>query len=130
MFRLNIHSKIHGECYKEFETEELVLIELANLRASQHFGVEESVEIIPATEENPEQTIVHEGSVSYEIIDLTAKVNQEKINKEAQDFLDSTDFKILRHIRQQALGIDLSLSPEEYLALERERHMASQSIVK
>jgi hypothetical protein len=68
----------------------------------------------------------------YEVIieDLTAKLEQEKINAEALAFLAETDFKVLRHIRQKALGQQLSLSEEEYLALEQQRADAAARIVK
>ena len=52
------------------------------------------------------------------------------MNEEAQKFLDSTDFKVLRHIRQKALGQELSLSENEYLALEQERSNAAARIIK
>jgi len=68
----------------------------------------------------------------YEVVieDLSAKLEQEKINAEALAFLAATDFKVLRHIRQKALGQQLSLSEEEYLALEQQRSDAAASIVK
>ena len=37
-------------------------------------------------------------------------------------FLNETDWKVMRHIRQKALGIETTLSEEEYLELETERH--------
>lgn len=68
----------------------------------------------------------------FEVIfeDLSAKLEQQQINAEAQAFLDATDFKVLRHFRQKALGQELSLSEEEYLALEQQRSDAAASIVK
>lgn len=45
-----------------------------------------------------------------------------KINKEeAQDFLNNTDWKITRHKEQQDLGIETSLSEDEYLELITQR---------
>lgn len=61
---------------------------------------------------------------------LTQKIKQEQINIEAKAFLDATDFKVLRHIRQKALGQQLSLSEEEYLHLEQQRSDAAASIIK
>ena len=57
----------------------------------------------------------------YEIIieDISAKIEQDKINSEAQDFLDSTDYKVSRHLRQKALGQEPSLSDSEYWTLNR-----------
>ena len=54
----------------------------------------------------------------------TDKLAAQEANKEHQRFLTSTDWKIMRHIREKALGIPTSLSEAEYLDLElaRERH--------
>jgi hypothetical protein len=61
---------------------------------------------------------------------VSSKLDQEKVNAEAQAFLDASDFKVLRHLRQKALGQELSLSEEEYLALEQQRSEAAARIVK
>jgi hypothetical protein len=76
------------------------------------------------------QEVYIPGSYEVEILDVTSQLEQEAINAEAQAFLDSTDFKVMRHIRQKALGQELSLSEEEYLALEQQRSDAAASIVK
>lgn len=49
-------------------------------------------------------------------------------NAEFREILNSTDWKVMRHIRQQALGIPTTLSEEEYIALEQERQNAASSI--
>lgn len=54
---------------------------------------------------------------------------QEKINAENRDFLSKTDWKVLRHLRQKALGVETSLTEEQYLELENQRHSAANSIV-
>ena len=54
---------------------------------------------------------------------------QDLINAENREFLNSTDWKVLRHIRQKALGIPTSLSEEDYLALEQQRTQAAARIV-
>lgn len=59
---------------------------------------------------------------------LTQKENQLK-NANDLEFLRSTDWKIMRHIRQKALGITTSLSDAEYLQLEQQRHQAASRIV-
>lgn len=41
-----------------------------------------------------------------------------------------TDWQVLRHIRQKALGVRTSLTEEEYLALELQRQDASTKIQK
>ncbi len=43
-----------------------------------------------------------------------------------RDFLNSTDWKVLRHIREQALGKPTTLSQAEYIELERQRDLAAQ----
>ena len=59
----------------------------------------------------------------YEIVieDLSAKLAQEKINAEAQAFLDSTDWMVIR-----ALEKGIEISPE----LKAERQAARDRIVK
>lgn len=92
---------------------------------------EEGMEIAPA--EYEEQDIVVKEAViemqemelagEYEIIieDLSAKLAQEKINAEAQAFLDSTDWMVIR-----ALEKGVEISPE----LKAERQAARDRIVK
>jgi hypothetical protein len=70
------------------------------------------------------------GEFEVEIVDITSQVEQEANNAAAQAFLNNTDWKILRHLRQQALGISTSLTAEEYLELEHERQMAAESIMR
>ena len=60
---------------------------------------------------------------------LAREKAQESINTENREFLNSTDWKVLRHIRQKALGIPTSLSEEAYLALEQQRTQAAARIV-
>lgn len=61
---------------------------------------------------------------------VKAKLAQEKINKESQDFLESTDWKIIRHVSQGFAGIQQSMSQEEIIALETKRQVARDSIKK
>jgi hypothetical protein len=49
-------------------------------------------------------------------------------NGQEREFLNSTDWKILRHIRQKALNIATSLSDAEYLQLEQQREDAAARI--
>jgi hypothetical protein len=64
------------------------------------------------------------------IVDITAQKAQEAINAENKKFLADTDYKVLRHIRQKALNIQTTLTEQEYLALEQERHDAASAIVE
>jgi hypothetical protein len=65
-------------------------------------------------------------SVDSEIL---ANKEQEKLNAVERDFLNSTDWKVLRHIRQKALGIPTSLTEAQYLELEQQRQSAAARIV-
>ena len=59
--------------------------------------------------------------------ELQALANH-KANVEHIEFLRSTDWKVLRHTREKALGIPTSLSDSEYLALEQERENAARAV--
>ena len=50
-------------------------------------------------------------------------------NAVEREYLNSTDWMILRHIRQKALGIATSLSELEYIDLEQKRNAAASRIV-
>lgn len=58
-----------------------------------------------------------------------AQREQEKLNAVEREFLNSTDWKIMRHIRQKALSIPTSLTEEQYLELEQQRQAAAARIV-
>jgi hypothetical protein len=64
---------------------------------------------------------------STEVLDLR---DQQEINKEYVKLLSSTDWKVMRHIREKALGIPTSLSDVEYLALEQQRQAAAEGIIR
>lgn len=68
------------------------------------------------------------GEHSVLIEDVTEKYQQQEQSTQALKFLNETDYKVLRHIRQQALGIATTLTAQEYLELEQERQMAAQTI--
>ncbi len=51
-------------------------------------------------------------------------------NIESMRFLETTDWKVLRHIREKSLGIVTSLTEGEYIKLENLRHEAANSISK
>jgi hypothetical protein len=60
--------------------------------------------------------------------DMLAADDQAARIAEARRFLSDTDWKVLRHVREQALGKTTTLSQDEYLALERERDAAAELI--
>jgi hypothetical protein len=61
--------------------------------------------------------------------EIIAQRAQEKLNAVEREFLNSTDWQILRHLRQKALGTSTSLTEEQYLALEQLRSAAAARIV-
>ena len=60
---------------------------------------------------------------------VTAQKEQEKANGLEKEFLNSTDWKILRHLRQKALAATTSMTESEYLALEQQRQDAAARII-
>ena len=101
--------------------------------------VERQVLIFPAVidseglEISPAQYEIQQVEVSgytVEIVDISAQLEQEQTSADSVVFLASTDFQVLRHIRQKALGQELSLSEEEYLALEQQRADAAARIIR
>lgn len=65
-----------------------------------------------------------------EFVDISAELNQAQINNEALQFLAETDWKILRHVGQQSLGLATTLTSQEYQELEHERQMAREAIIQ
>jgi hypothetical protein len=62
----------------------------------------------------------------------TESINQKTVeiaNAQEREFLNRTDWKVLRHIRQKALSVPTSLSEEEYIELERQRQNAASRII-
>ena len=53
----------------------------------------------------------------------------ELANAQEREFLNNSDWKILRHIRQKALNIATSLSDAEYIQLEQQREAAAARVV-
>lgn len=55
---------------------------------------------------------------------------QEWSNDEAQKFLDDTDWKVIRHRDQLALGTETSITTEEFQVLLEERQQARERVYK
>jgi len=62
-------------------------------------------------------------------IALIAAEEQEIINQQARQFLQSTDWQILRHIGQLTLNMLTTLSESEYQELEQQRQTARNQII-
>jgi hypothetical protein len=60
---------------------------------------------------------------------ITVQKAKDLANAQEREFLNSTDWKILRHIRQKALNITTSLTDAEYLQLEQQRQAAAAKII-
>src|SRR5574344_929862 len=62
------------------------------------------------------------------VLDLDSYFKNED-SKESSKFLTDSDWKVIRHRDQLALGIETSLSEEEYLALLQERQNARERVI-
>jgi hypothetical protein len=59
-----------------------------------------------------------------------AKEAQRIINAEKRKFLADSDWKVMRHLREKALGQATSLTDQQYLDLEQARATAAAAIVE
>ena len=65
-----------------------------------------------------------------EVVKIPAnEIKSEEKSIKALKFLNDTDWKVLRHIREKELGIESTLSSAEYIKLEKERHKQSQLVI-
>lgn len=103
-------------------------------------GVPESVTVVEISDDEHQQIV--DGTHYFDITDLTVKsrtqaeleavatAKQLEIdNAKKRSFLSLTDWKVMRHIRQKALGVAITLTEEEYLSLENERQEAANGII-
>ena len=60
---------------------------------------------------------------------ILAEKEQYRLNGIEREFLNSTDWKILRHMRQKALNVPTALTDLQYLELEQQRQAAAARIV-
>jgi len=133
MFKININSQIHGIFWREFQTLEEAESYKAECIVTEKWGKVAYTEIIPAKDavldENgveiepavSEQLIEHPAEFTIEIVDITAQVEQERINAESLAYLASTDWMV---IRQMDSGIPM---PED---VKQARQEARNKIVK
>ena len=99
-------------------------------------SVPDSVEVVEITDDEYQRLSEHTHYFSTESksvvqypAEVTSQKEQEVKNAVHREFLSSSDWKVLRHIRETALGITPSLSQEEYLALEQQRADAAGQVV-
>jgi len=88
--------------------------------------------------DNDYHSISVDRSHYFDIASLTVKpVGQEVSNQRQRElhnaplmeYLNKTDWKVLRHIRQKTLGVPTSLTENEYLDLETERNSVASQII-
>lgn len=60
---------------------------------------------------------------------VTEQRTRDIANAVEREFLNSTDWKVMRHIRQKALNIPTSLTDSQYIELEQQRQAAAARIV-
>jgi hypothetical protein len=98
-------------------------------------SVPSSVEVIEIADAQHEQLIAdtHKFDIATKQVVInpsySAEANaQELLNAVEREFLRSTDWQILRHIRQKSLNQTTSLTEEQYLTLEQQRADAAGRI--
>jgi hypothetical protein len=145
MIKISIKKQEQITNQAQFSDMEAAQAWLAHHEGMKSFGqpkqlVQQQIELSPAV-------LAEDGSVlqeavvelkevelagDYEVVieDISAKLEQEKSNAEAQAFLDSSDWKVLRHRDQQDMGLATSLSGEEFQELLQQRQMAREAIIK
>lgn len=99
-------------------------------------NVPESVTVVPISDADGENLNagthifdISSNSVIDKPADAVAQENAIAQNGQEREFLNSTDWKVLRHIRQKHLGITTSLTDEQYTDLENQREAAAQRVV-
>jgi hypothetical protein len=100
-------------------------------------NVPDNIEVIEITAE--EDQLIKNRSHYFDIGTKTVEslpqhdLNNQQIEKDNiihMEFLSSTDWKILRHLRQLSLKIDTTLTEAEFTMLENDRQVAAESIIK
>lgn len=98
-------------------------------------NVPATVTVHPVTDD--EHHAVQEGTHYFDlktskVVPVSAEIAEQRLQAKAsrtgKAFLNDTDWKVLRHIREKALGEPLSMTEEEYLDLERQRHKVAKEI--
>lgn len=99
-------------------------------------NVPTSVSVVEISNEQADQLVAqtHYFDVPTRTVKpVDASVTEQKARDAAnaieREFLNSTDWKVMRHIRQKALNIPTSLSDAQYIELEQQRQAAAARIV-
>lgn len=132
MFKITIQSKIHGERWLNKDTQAEVDAYIQWCHDTEHWG--KNSHIVPAQLDEQGNVVTEEYVIPAEyfitVENIADQVRQDQINKESLEFLASTDWMILRHLRQKALSQKTSLTEAEYLQLEQERANVASRVVK
>jgi len=112
--------------------EDNVIISILNYEPA----VPESVLIFEITDQQAEQikNQTHYFNVENKNVEpvassVIAQKEQYRLNGIEKEFLNSTDWKVLRHLRQKALNVPTTLTDAQYLELEQQRQAAAARIV-
>jgi hypothetical protein len=126
-----INTNRNTDWKRQFETQEELDAWLSVHIEKNTFGLPERPELAlnEETGEMEPTGVILPAEYTIEIEDITAQIEQEKINAEAKKFLSETDWKCQRHADQKALGISPSLSEEEFQALLLARQEARNRIM-
>jgi len=73
--------------------------------------------------------ITNEQNENVIFQEIVIQKTQDQINGEAKEILDSSDWQIIRHKDQKELGIETSLTDQEYIDLLLERQATREEII-
>lgn len=100
-------------------------------------NVPESVKVYKIT--NSDYEAINAGTKTFDTAtnkvvpvkdEILKQKETEKANSLKQHELSSSDWKVMRHIREKALGLKTTLTDSEYIALETKRENIAKSIIK
>lgn len=105
------------------------VVSVLNYKADIPSSIKE-IEITPSEYEGLfDETFIFDVATK-KVIQNPSSSNKVISQKDAElrDFLRRSDWKILRHIREKNLGLETTLTNQEYIDLEWQRHAAAQKI--
>lgn len=99
-------------------------------------AVPSTVTVVTITDEQQQQImnqthrfdVISKTVVAVDSGELAQKI-QYLANGVEREFLNSTDWQVLRHIRQKALNAPTTLTDAQYIELEQQRQAAAARIV-
>jgi hypothetical protein len=99
-------------------------------------AVPDTVSVVTITNEQHQQIMnqTHRFDVASRTVvavdsAVLAEKEQYRLSGIEREFLNSTDWKILRHLRQKALNVPTTLTDAQYIELEQQRQAAAARIV-